>query len=524
MVKASKEANVSLEQLTAVGNAMPGGFVMYTAAQPESIIYINEELVEIYGCDDKEDFLRFTKGVFPGLVHPDDITEIERDIIDQIKSDNDNFDHVQYRALKKSGEEIFIDDYGRLLNTEEYGDVYFVFIQDITEMKQLQDKNIRMELELEQERQLEVVREEFLFHISHDIRTPMNAISGYTSLALNHMGDEVALQEDLEKIKQSSDQMLLMVDNLLDINQMTKTDVVIDLKPRNLSKDIESLGKLFLPLAKSKNVNMTIDSHVDTPRLWLDQRLFQRIFHCILDNSIKFTKPGGNVKLYVTQSPSSEDTVDTTFVIEDTGIGMSQEFIEKACTPFERELTSTLSRKAGVGIGLSVAKGFIDALGGVIDIKSSKGEGTTVTITLPLKKFVWEEKKSVVPKDCRILIVEDMEINRVITQTILEDEGFITEYAVDGKEGYEAVLNNEPNYYSLVLMDIQMPVMNGYDSTKAIRSIDRDDTSTLPIVALYANVGEDAIKESLASGMNQHVAKPFKPDQLVEIILSYINN
>ena len=522
MVKASKEAKVSLEQLKAVGNAMPGGFVMYTAAAPESIIYINEELVGIYGCDDEADFLEFTKGVFPGLVHPDDIMEIERDIVKQINSHNNDFDHVQYRALKKSGEEIFIDDYGRLLNTEEYGDVYFVFIQDITAMKKLQDENIRMQLQLEQERQLETVREEFLFHISHDIRTPMNAISGYTSLALNHIDDEESLRENLEKIKQSSNQMLLMVDNLLDINEMKKTEVVIDAKPRNLSKDIDALSELFIPLAKAKNISMNFDSTLKYPKLWLDLRLFQRIFHCILDNAIKFTEAGGNVKLYVTQTPAKDDMINTTFVIEDTGIGMSPEFIKKACTPFERELTSTLSGQEGVGIGLSVAKGFINALNGVIDIKSSKGEGTTVTITLPFKQFIWEEKKKTIPKDCRILIVEDIELNRVIAQTVLEDEGFLTEYAENGKEGYEAVLNNEPGYYSLVLMDIQMPVMDGYESTRAIRGIDRDDAATLPIVALSANVGEDAIKESLASGMNQHIAKPFKPDQLIDIIMSYV--
>ena len=217
-----------------------------------------------------------------------------------------------------------------------------------------------------------------------------------------------------------------------------------------------------------------------------------------------------------------DDIINTTFVIEDTGIGMSPEFIKKACTPFERELTSTLSGQEGVGIGLSVAKGFIDALNGVIDIKSSKGEGTTVTITLPFKQFIWKEKKTAIPKNCRILIVEDMEINRVIAQTVLEDKGFLTEYAENGKEGYEAVLNNEPGYYSLVLMDIQMPVMDGYESTRAIRGIDRPDAATLPIVALSANVGEDAIKESLASGMNQHIAKPFKPDQLIDIIMSYV--
>ncbi len=511
---------------------MPGGFFIYSAKPPFHIFYVNTEVLNIYGCKDLAEFKALTGYTFAGMVYPKDFVRIQKSINEQILNpDNENLDHVEYRITRKDGSIRWVDDYGHLSTFPEYGESFYVFISDITERKQISEDKQRMEMELAKAKQANEVKASFLFNISHDILTPMNAITGFTDLASRHLDEPELLRDYLRKINESNQQLLGLVNELLDMSKVTYGQTQIRTKICDLTELVTKVVDAYKDAAAKKSIFIETNFNLPKELVYTDDVNLQKILSALLDNAIKFTPVFGMIRLTIRNKKISESGyMRCEFQIEDNGQGMSEEFMTRMYESFEREETSTQSGKTGIGLGLAITKKLLDAMGGSIEAKSEKGHGSTFKISLPVKlhreNSAYEEFPKTLSDDAnysnRILLVDDIELNRMLAKTILEESGFSVETVPDGADSVEAIKNHPPGYYDLVLMDIQMPVMNGYEATRAIRALDRPDVKTLPIIALSVNSREEDKRMSRESGMNYHIAKPFDVAQLISSINRYI--
>ena len=523
-----------LPMLKWVAEHVPGGFFVYSAKEPYELFYANSAVLDIYGCKDLDEFKDLTGYTFKGMVYPDDFAEIQESIEEQIADpDNDRLDHVEYRITRRDGEIRWIDDYGHFATFPEHGDAFYVFISDITERRQMQEEKLHMEIALEKEKQANEVKAAFLFNISHDILTPLNAIMGFTDLARRHLNEPELLKNYLAKVDESSRQMLDLVNNLLDMSKITYNKTPLRNEICDLEEQVLVVLHAFKLAAEAKNVS--VESVLNLPRelVYTDDVNLRKILSSLIDNAIKFTPPGGHVKVTARKKKVSDDLnyVRCEFIISDDGVGMTEEFMKRMYETFEREATSTETGHISAGLGLAITKKILDAMGGSIEAVSKKGEGTTFTVGLPFKIVRDDDKQEVeeiqtITTDSnynhRILLVDDIELNRMLAETILEESGFSVETVADGVEAVEAFSKHPPGYYDLILMDIQMPIMNGYEATRAIRSLDRHDAKILPIIALSANSRDEDKRMSMESGMNYHIAKPFDVVQLIAAVNKYI--
>ena len=521
-----------LPMLKWVAEQVPGGFFVYSAKEPFDIFYVNSEVLNIYGCENLDEFRALTGYTFRGMVYPEDFAEIQTSIEEQIADpENDHLDHVEYRITRKDGTIRWIDDYGHFASFPEHGDAFYVFISDITERRLIQEEKLRMEMELEREKQASEVKAAFLFNISHDILTPLNSIMGFTDLARRHINEPELLKNYLAKVDESSRQMLNLVNDLLDMSKITYGKTQLRSEICDLEEQVLMVVHAFKHKAEQKNISLECVTNLPREMVYTDDVNFRKILSALLDNAIKFTPAGGHVKLSARKKKISDaGYVRCEFVVEDDGVGMSEDFMRRMYETFEREETSTKTGHISAGLGLSITKKLLDAMGGSIDAKSVKGEGTTFTVGLPFKIFRDDVKQEdpIILKPAadnyshRILLVDDIELNRMLAETILEESGFSVETVADGCEAVEVFIKHPPGYYDLVLMDIQMPIMNGYEATRAIRAIDRPDAKILPIIALSANSRDEDRRMSMESGMNYHIAKPFDVVQLIAAVNKYI--
>ncbi len=389
------------------------------------------------------------------------------------------------------------------------------------------------DLEKEKEKDLNELKAAFLFNVSHDIRTPMNAIMGFTALARRHMDQPELLEEYLDKVEVSSRYLLALIDDLLEMSKLDYGQIEIKSDPCSLSEQVGAVVDMFRAQAEDKQVKIETTMDFSETQVFLDALRFRRILGNLLSNAVKFTPEHGSVRVSVHRKKvSSSGFARYEISVEDTGIGMTEDFMARMYEAFEREESSTKTGSIGTGLGLAITKRLLDMMGGSISVRSEKGKGSKFTVELPLKLSgnVWEEQAAVpakqeVPKALgrhRILLVEDIDVNRILAETILKEAGFLVESVSDGCDAVEAIRNHPPKYYDLVLMDIQMPVMNGYEATRSIRALQREDVKDLPIIALSANAREQDKAMSMESGMNFHLAKPFDIANLVSTINGYI--
>ena len=453
-----------LPMLKWVAEQVPGGFFVYSAKEPYEIFYVNSAVLDIYGCKNLDEFRELTGYTFQGMVHPDDFAAIQESIEEQIADpDNDHLDHVEYRITRKDGAVRWIDDYGHFANFPEHGDAFYVFISDITERRLIQEEKLRMEMELERERQASEVKAAFLFNISHDILTPLNAIMGFTDLARRHLNEPELLRNYLAKVDESSRQMLTLVNDLLDMSKITYGKTQLRSEVCDLEEQVLVVVHAFKQRAAEKNVSL--ESVINLPRemVYTDDVNFRKILSALVDNAIKFTPPGGHVKLSAKKKKLSEDAnyVRCEFVISDDGVGMNEDFMMRMYETFEREETSTKTGYLSAGLGLAITKKLLDAMGGSIEAVSEKGKGTTFTVGMPFKiyhdddnkTFIEEVKEIVSTGNHRILLVDDIELNRMLAETILEESGFSVDTVSDGVEAVEVFIKHPPGYYDLVLID-----------------------------------------------------------------------
>ena len=376
--------------------------------------------------------------------------------------------------------------------------------------------------------QAEKAKTTFLFNMSHDIRTPMNAIMGYTGIAKSHMDDPDKVADCLDKIDISGLHLLEIINDVLDMARIESGNVVVEEKPMDILDCTEEIIIMCKALANSRHVSIGLSAEeVKNRMVYGDLVHINEVLMNVASNAIKYTETGGKVTVGIKQlEPYLEDYGKYEFIIEDNGIGMSEEFLAKIFDTFARERNSTVSGIEGTGLGMSIVKKLVELMGGTIDIKSEQGKGTRVTICFTLKLCSEETEESgeaneaLELREKRVLLTEDNEMNREIARTILEESGLVVEEAEDGTVAVEKVSMSGPGYYDFVLMDIQMPVMNGYEATKKIRELDNPDLAQIPIIAMTANAfGEDK-ERALKAGMNAHIAKPVDFKKLLETLQS----
>lgn len=674
----------TLSSIEPILEGMPGGLFIYHADGDEELMYINSAVLRIFGCDTEEEFRSLTGYTFRGMVHPEDIDEVERSIQSQIANSIYDFDYVEYRIIQKDGTIRWIEDYGHFMHTEAYGDIFYVFIDDSTErlknrMSELEKMNeelrtiyaresqyrkailydavsffevnltrdkflsayIQMqdgqlkdffeysgiprfdkysdyvkfwtkdmyseeaeefakfinadrlircydkgELEqtydgwttdtmgrghlyhyafllgrneytgdvitmaitkdmteqvqrqkllksaLNQAQTANIARNTFLQNMSHDIRTPLNAIIGYAELARKHREDADKLDNYLSQIRCASEQLLAIVNESLEVTRMESGKVTLVENIVMLGDLLAELERAIKPQVEFRKLQFGIDrSRVQHGVMYMDFLRVKEMLFQLLDNAVKYTEPNGRVTLTVAEEDVRLNHYGKfQFIVEDNGRGISREFKKDLFQPFKRERNTTKSGVLGTGLGLSVVKSLVDLMEGSVAVESEEGKGSKFTVSLlfrlpdelPAQDQTQSFSDNVELKGKRILLVEDNEINREIAQELLIDEGYIVETANDGSVALEMVKQAKPKYYDLILMDIQMPVMDGHKATKAIRALEDRELACIPIIALSANAFAEDHKRSTEAGMDAHIPKPIRIEELQETIRSVL--
>ncbi len=660
---------------------MPGGFFVYRADESEELLYVNVATLRIFGCETRSEFDELTGGTFRGMVHPDDLEEVENSINSQISADADAVDYVEYRIKQRGGSTRRVNDYGRLVHTEEFGDIFCVFISDDTdrmrerverlekvnnmlvhisaregryrkailydalffyevslaedklitavtrtrevdvlpvselfnssgdlegacysdfirkasklvdladtesyltffdtsrlirccengELEQIYDRHTTDNLgrtrllryvvllgesatdggpvalitvkdfteqnehrrllreSLQQARAAEIAKSTFLANMSHDIKTPLNAILGFIDLIKLHIGDKSKIEEYLEKIRVSGNQLLNIASEALEVTRMESGKASLAETEGNLSEMLAEIEKSLTPEMNAAGLHFTIDtSRVVRFAVFADLIRIKEILMRLLDNAVKYTEPGGFVLLRVTEDANAGGFGRYVFTVEDTGRGISAEFMEWLFEPFARESNTTESGVVGSGLGLAVVKNLVNLMDGDIQVMSRVGEGSRFTVTVVLRQLGGGSPSvsaltlpHISLEGKRVLLVEDNEINSEIAEALLTENGFLVETASDGDIAVDIVKSSEPGYFDLVLMDIQMPRMNGYEATRAIRALSEPPLARIPIIALSANTYPEDRKKAIDAGMDAHAPKPIDMSRLIEII------
>ena len=668
-----------VRQIIRFMDEMPGGFFIYHADGDEKLIFANQAMLRIFQCETLDEFRALTGNSFRGIVHPDDLEEVEQSIQEQIAASQYDLDYIEYRITRKDGSVRWLEDYGHFIRNRSVGDIFYVFASDATEKKnhllnlieaynkernsinqehlrrlevieglsinydsilyadldsdtilpyrlssrtkrqfderfqkrqflwyvsdyidtwvhpedrgmlsratapeyirkrladgktyyinyrvingekiqylQLRivnvskkdhisqivlgyrrvDEELRREMEQKQilESALEnaklaiLAKNTFLSNMSHDMRTPLNAIFGFTGLAKKHLDDTAAMCSYLEKIETSSRQLLDLIDKVLEIS-WTETDnthiTETECSLRSILQDVHR--SLSLP-ASEKNIAFTLDdAGLAHPDIYGDPDKLRHLFLYLADNAVTYTQTDGQVELTVREVEKlSNDYIVYQFIFRDTGIGISESSLQRIFDPFEREKNTTFSGIHGTGLGLTIARNIAEMMQGSIDVESTLGVGSTFTATLRLRiqnqtDPVFADSNEVLQRlfDQKILLVEDNEINLEIETEMLEELGFLIDTAENGSIAVEKIRNAKPGEYALILMDIQMPVMDGRAATRAIRSLEDPELSHIPIIALTADAFESDRLKSIECGMDAHLTKPIDVPVLLETI------
>ncbi|MCI9518236.1 MAG: response regulator [Clostridia bacterium] len=670
---------------------LPGGFLIYRADGEEEIIYANDALINIFECENLDDFKSYVNNSFTGIVHPDDLQRVEDSIKEQISGSMFDLDYVEYRITSKKGDIRWIEDYGHFIENEKLGNVFYVFLCDATEKKQREiaektalinekeskikklieeyDKerklinqehlrrlevieglsvnydsilyadldedtvtpyrlsgrtqkqfdnkfrprgfswyvsnyieywvhpedrsmiakvtspnyireklsscktyyvnyrcikngetqylqlrvvnvgsdervsqvvfgyrNVDEEIqrEMHQKQVLEdalknakmsyIAKNTFLSNMSHDMRTPLNAIFGFAELAKNNLSDTAAIKNYVEKIETSARQILELIDKVLEVSYIESRDVCINESDCVLTDLVQEVYDAFAAPASQKDLKMTLKcDEIKNNKVCVDADKLKQVLMHLVGNAVRYTDKG-RVDIVLTEKEKMpNDFVIYDFTVRDTGKGIGKEFIDRLFEPFERENDTTTSGVYGMGLGLTIAKNIVDLMGGNISVESQIDSGSAFTVTLGLRLVdscddCCRDTQSAISELIRgkILIVEDNEINLEIETEILQGLDFTVDSAENGKIAVDKLAAAKEGEYSVVLMDIQMPVMDGRKATEEIRKFKNKAIADIPIIALSANAFESDKRMSMEAGMDAHLTKPVDVPLLME--------
>ena len=458
--------------------------------------------------------------------------------------ESDGFCSFVFRAITSRGPEYFRM---RIIKAEE-GQRAFVGVSCIQDemSRELQQRRL-FEGALDRARSADSAKSTFLTNMSHDIRTPMNAIIGFTNIASTHLDDRDRVKDALDKIRTSSNHLLNLINDVLDMSRIESGRITINENRCDLRKIIENIRGIMMPQMTGKDLEFTVDMEtVADPEVYCDETRVTQILLNLLSNAVKYTEPGGKVSLTIHQKPclSGRRYCGYVFRVSDTGIGIGKDFINHVFEPFERETGRPGNNTYGSGLGMSIAKGIVDMMGGSISVESEENVGTQFVVELefrpvngcsPQAQHQEAETETSDPETNssedmavfqdnenkknragevgwiegrRLLLVEDNPLNREIAEDMLLEDGFKVDTAENGRRAVQMIVNADPWYYSAILMDIQMPVMDGYEATKRIRSLPDRSRAQIPIIAMTANAFKEDRSRAAESGMDAYITKP----------------
>lgn len=395
-----------------------------------------------------------------------------------------------------------------------------------------QELNAKLQIAVENAESANRAKSTFLFNMSHDIRTPMNAIIGYADLASRHSDDPAKLKNYMENIQVCGQNLLMLLNNVLDLARIENDKTEMEYSVSDVDKDFRNCVAMFRNQADSKGQTLMVTAHLLHPYVYVDIPHLTEVCTNLVSNAVKYTGAGGTIRCNVTQkSGEKEGWCDTVITVADNGIGMSQEFQKHIFEPFERERTSTVSKVEGSGIGMGIVKKLVGLMNGTVAVESKIGVGSKFTVTIPCRIASEDEtqaKRETNPSDqkclcgTRILLTEDNDLNAEIATELLQEEGCTVDRAKDGVECVDMLEKAANGTYQLILMDIQMPVMNGYDAARKIRRLDDPQKANIPIIAMTANAFTEDRQVALEAGMNDHIAKPINMNVLVPTLRKYL--
>ena len=397
--------------------------------------------------------------------------------------------------------------------------VYSLFVsrkKQMEALKEAQDANAA-----------NIAKTTFLNHMSHDIRTPMNAIVGFTDIAMKRKPDK-EVENCLKKIRQSSEYLMTLINDVLDISRIESGKLEYKPVPADLRDIINTVSSIARGYMENRDLNFCVSrEELKTPYVMADELRIREVLLNIISNAVKFTKDGGTISFVAENCPGNDEHhVIVRYRISDTGIGMSEEFQSRIFDEFTQENDGARTSYKGTGLGMAIAKKYVDLMGGKIEVSSRQGVGSTFTVEIPLRiaEQILTEKEEKLRKDMdlhglHVLLAEDNDLNAEIAVSLLEEQGMIVTRAADGKSALLQFCNTAPGTFDLILMDIMMPEMNGYETTKAIRNLsNRPDGKEIPIIAMTANAFAEDVQAALDAGMDDHVAKPMNMDILTSVI------
>ena len=423
---------------------------------------------------------------------------------------------------------------GWLIINASYAIVYILCDVTIEEQRrnalynQIKTQNQELQEALDKAESATHAKTEFLSRMSHDIRTPMNAIIGLTHLSKDE-NDINVIKEYLYNIESASDFLLGLINDILDMSKIENGD--LKLKDDVFTKEdfSNSISTVIKPLMDAKGINFIFKMDGDPECIKADKLRFNQIFFNLLSNASKFTESGGTVEFTSHSISPKGDLLGLRFIVKDTGIGMSPEYMPHMYDPFSQERARLNNSTKGTGLGLPIVKSLVDAMGGSISVKSEVGVGTEFTVDLYFEPASMEDVTSVAEperrqnlKGAKILLVEDNDINIYVAQIILDRAGCIVTVAHNGQEAVDIFAASEPDHFEAILMDVRMPVMDGITATEVIRAMDRGDARTIPIIAMTADAFEEQQKKTIEAGMTHHLSKPIDPSMLYHVLSTYL--
>jgi signal transduction histidine kinase/ActR/RegA family two-component response regulator len=466
-------------------------------------------------------------------VHPDDrdafiettsLENIRRELKDKVCF------YTNYRTFDGQGEKYFRVKVVRVGDWKKQHGVMVGFRDIDSEIRKERVQLEMLEDALKQAAAASQAKSSFLSNMSHDIRTPMNAILGYTALAKRHIADRERVQDYLDKIQTSGNHLLGLINDVLDMSRIESGKLSIDPETCSLKKIMDDLKTVMIGQIHEKQLDFCMDvEQIRDENVLCDKLRLNQVLLNILGNAVKYTPDGGEIAVWLTQKPEAkkEGCAAYRFRVKDNGIGMSEEFQTKLFEQFSREHNSTVSGIQGTGLGMAITKRIVDMMDGKISVKSKLGEGSEFIVDLEfpvaqaqkpqpeITGFVVEQA----PVCQKLLLVEDNPLNQEIAKEILSEYGFEIEVANNGREAVEMVSQARPGRYDAVLMDIQMPVMNGYEATREIRGLEDKAQAQIPIIAMTANAFDEDRRNALNAGMNEFITKPVDVEKLLGILL-----
>lgn len=494
---------------------LPCGVFAYTVKE-HKIVHLNKRALKIFHIDSLEDVQSKMRSIFKKFEYPDPTTN------DRLIALRTNDGSVDFEVIIHPREEYEVQVLAKskVFKNPNGERIIITIFLDISNM-------IMLKKALQQAKEGSVAKSAFLFNMSHDLRTPLNAIIGFSELMKSHWNDPEVSRNYLEKIDESSQYLLSLINNILEMSKIESGKEELKEKPWDIYTSCDNLLQFFEPDIRQKNQTLKYAVNIKHNMILTDSLKIREIYVNLMSNAIKYTNVGGTISFSLEEIEREEGLSDYKAIVQDTGIGISKEYLPHIFENFTRQKTSSESGVIGTGLGMPIVKKLVELMHGTISIGSEEGKGTTVVVNLPHRYIIEKEEVDVVDDKKidltgkHVLLVEDNDLNAEIAQTLLEDKGLKVMRAKDGLEAITIVKENAVDCFDCILMDIQMPRMNGFEACKVIRSLP-NNRSQLPIIALTANAFEEDRKDCLDAGMSEHVAKPIEIQSLLQTIESVL--